>query len=304
MIDRQPYEQRKATFLADTGGESAGTEPRVSRLGDRTATLFHGNASEVLAGLKPESVHAFVTDPDYGIASNTGRAYKIHKRMFQGWETAYSPNQLQAVTTEWATQALRVAVPGAHLVSFGGDRTIHRITAGLEDAGWDIKAMWVWRHNQGQLLGTNLRHSGWSTRLRQQFEPIILARKPVARVHKHPVLTLILDNHVFYGTGLLNIDALRGSDGRWPSTVFDCPKPRGECPDDGHGHTTIKPLALMRRLVRAVTPVGPEYVVCDPNMGSGTTVEAALLEGNSGIGIDRIARFVNLSQMRVDRCPR
>ncbi len=45
----------------------------------------------------------------------------------------------------------------------------------------------------------------------------------------------------------------------------------------GSSHPTIKPLALMRYLVKLVTPAGG--CVLDPFAGSGTTGEAAMLEG-------------------------
>ncbi|MBM4346359.1 MAG: site-specific DNA-methyltransferase [Deltaproteobacteria bacterium] len=50
-------------------------------------------------------------------------------------------------------------------------------------------------------------------------------------------------------------------------------------------HPTVKPVALMRYLVRLVTP--PGGVVLDPFLGSGTTAIAALLEGRNFVGIER-----------------
>ncbi len=50
-------------------------------------------------------------------------------------------------------------------------------------------------------------------------------------------------------------------------------------------HPTVKPLALMRYLVRLVTP--PGGVTLDPFLGSGTTAVAALQEGFRVIGIER-----------------
>lgn len=51
-----------------------------------------------------------------------------------------------------------------------------------------------------------------------------------------------------------------------------------------HSHATVKPLTLMRWLVRLATP--PGGTVLDPFAGSGTTVEAALLEGFTAVGIE------------------
>lgn len=68
---------------------------------------------------------------------------------------------------------------------------------------------------------------------------------------------------------------------------------------DGVAHPTVKPLALMRWLVRLVTP--PGGTVLEPFAGSGTTVEAALLEGVNVIAIEREAEYLPLIQARIDR---
>lgn len=64
-------------------------------------------------------------------------------------------------------------------------------------------------------------------------------------------------------------------------------------------HPTVKPLALMRYLVRLVTPVGG--VVLDPFMGSGSTGKAADLEGCQFIGIDIDESFCELASKRRSR---
>jgi site-specific DNA-methyltransferase (adenine-specific) len=55
-------------------------------------------------------------------------------------------------------------------------------------------------------------------------------------------------------------------------------------------HPTVKPVALMRWLVRLVTP--PGGLVLDPFAGSGTTGAAALAEGRQAILIEREAEYV------------
>jgi DNA modification methylase len=64
-------------------------------------------------------------------------------------------------------------------------------------------------------------------------------------------------------------------------------------------HPTVKPVALMRHLVRLVTP--PGGVVLDPFAGSGTTGEAALLEGMRSVLIEREPDYVPLIAQRLDR---
>lgn len=76
--------------------------------------------------------------------------------------------------------------------------------------------------------------------------------------------------------------------------------PKKERPDvDGVKHPTVKPLTLMRYLVRLVTP--PDGTVLDPFAGSGSTVEACILEGFSIIGVEREAEYLPLIQQRIDR---
>lgn len=64
-------------------------------------------------------------------------------------------------------------------------------------------------------------------------------------------------------------------------------------------HPTVKPIKLMQYLVRLVTPPGGE--VLDPFAGSGATVEAALLEGFSVIGIELEPDHIPLIQQRIER---
>ena len=62
-------------------------------------------------------------------------------------------------------------------------------------------------------------------------------------------------------------------------------------------HPTVKPIALMRYLIRLVTP--PDGVVLDPFLGSGTTAIAAVLEGRDWIGIEREAEYCDIARARI-----
>lgn len=61
----------------------------------------------------------------------------------------------------------------------------------------------------------------------------------------------------------------------------------------------VKPLALMRWLVRLVTP--PGGTVLEPFAGSGTTVEACIVEGFQCIAIEREADYLPLIRQRIHR---
>lgn len=70
-------------------------------------------------------------------------------------------------------------------------------------------------------------------------------------------------------------------------------KERGE----GNVHPTVKPVELMRWLVRLITP--PSGVVLDPFTGSGTTGVAAVSEGFRFVGIEREAEYHAIATARI-----
>lgn len=65
----------------------------------------------------------------------------------------------------------------------------------------------------------------------------------------------------------------------------------------GSKHPTVKPVELMRWLIRLVTP--PGGTVLDPFAGSGTTGAAAMAEKMSAILIEREAGFVEDIKVRI-----
>ncbi len=64
-----------------------------------------------------------------------------------------------------------------------------------------------------------------------------------------------------------------------------------------NNHPTVKPLELMRYLVRLVTP--PGGTVLEPFAGSGTTLAAAILEGFNAIGCELTADYLPIINGRV-----
>jgi site-specific DNA-methyltransferase (adenine-specific) len=66
---------------------------------------------------------------------------------------------------------------------------------------------------------------------------------------------------------------------------------------EGNTHPTVKSIALMRWLVRLVTPNGG--TVLDPFAGSGTTLIAAKAEGFDCIGIEREVEYVEIINRRL-----
>jgi site-specific DNA-methyltransferase (adenine-specific) len=318
-----------------------------------------------LPALPSASVDAVVTDPPYGISFDgrdwDGRA--IHHAVTAPGSGRLSDGQaFERWTTMWAAELHRIVKPGGHLLAFAAPRMSHRLTTGLEEAGLEIRDVLMWLNSEGMPKSRRLP-GGRGTALKPAYEPIILARRPLAAPAAHNVRR--------HGTGALNIDACRipadvhrfagrtrgytraaDDRGRWPANVVlahaadctpgrctsRCPvglldgqaatqRPRGGCDrpsrffycakasrrerDAGcdelptreldlfinaharrrarprvvrNAHPTVKPIEVMRWLVRLATP--PGGLVLDPFCGSGTTGIAAVLEHRRFVGIE------------------
>jgi DNA modification methylase len=74
------------------------------------------------------------------------------------------------------------------------------------------------------------------------------------------------------------------------------PRQQHPVPRANH-HPTVKPVALMRHLVRLVTP--PGGTVLDPFAGSGTTLVAAVLEGFDVIGCEMTDEYLPIIEGRM-----
>jgi site-specific DNA-methyltransferase (adenine-specific) len=87
---------------------------------------------------------------------------------------------------------------------------------------------------------------------------------------------------------------------RLPGRALDLfPKAQGERKpvDARNPHPTVKPLALMRWLVRLLCP--PGGLVLDPTVGSGTTGAAAVLEGRRFLGIELEPAYMEIAAARI-----
>lgn len=85
----------------------------------------------------------------------------------------------------------------------------------------------------------------------------------------------------------------------FPVFRWEAKTPTAERPMvNGVSHPTVKPVALMRWLVRLVCPPGGD--VLDPFAGSGTTGQAARAEGMRAVLIEREAAYLSLIAARLD----
>jgi len=317
---------------------------KLAAYSDRTErwALIEADALNALAKLPEACVDAVITDPPYGIGFHgeawDGAAIRraAHNEDFSASEA------LERWTREWASEARRVLKPGGHLLAFGAPRTFHRLVAGVEDAGLDVRDQLLWMFAQGMPKSRRLP-GGRGTALKPAYEPVLLARRPL-----HGRTT---DNVESFGTGALNVEEARSGD-YWPAPLAlshapgctshgcgdDCPaslidearpdlrpsrlffsakaskaEREAGCEElplrndllysrpaprlRRNVHPTVKPLALMRWLVRLTVPAGG--VVLDPFAGSGSTGAAAVLEGRRFLGFEREGDYVDIACARL-----
>lgn len=153
--------------------------------------------------------------------------------------------------------------------------------------------------------------------LKPAYEPIILAQKPLSEKN-------IAMNVIKHGTGVLNIKEARipyeknekkvGHNpnplGRYPSNIirtmelndgydkFFIIKKDRKIRDQYNHHPTLKPVTLMKHLVRLLS--FENQLVMDPFMGSGSTGVAAIEEKRKFIGYEINPDFFEISKKRLE----
>lgn len=160
--------------------------------------------------------------------------------------------------------------------------------------------------------------AGWGLGLKPAWEPIVVARRPVdgdsttANVVKHGVGALNIQKASEQINGLYPSNLLMGEqamaaaveqgapDHVWPVFRYQPKAPTSERPKvGGVQHVTVKPLELMRYLIRLV--VRPGSLILEPFAGSGTTLQAAAMENVRAVGCELDDRYIPLIKERFKR---
>ena len=267
--------------------------------------LVLADCLEWLAQREPNSVHAVVTDPPYGMVeysakeqaklrNGKGGVWRIppsfdgHKRSPLPRFTTLSQNDLEHLEEFFATWARLIApvlVPGAHLL-LASNPLVSQVVArplsaaGLERRGEIIRLVTTLRGGD-RPKNAHEEFSDLTVMPRSMFEPWLLFRKPLeGRVQ---------DNLRKWRTGALR----RRSASRPFADVITShptrPSERALAP-----HPSLKPQSFMREVVRAVLPFG-QGVVLDPFAGAGSTLAAAAALGYESIGVERDPAYFEIA---------
>ena len=213
--------------------------------------------------------------------------------------------ELQRFLTPIAEAWMRVLRPGGFCLVFSQNRLVHRAAIAMEDAGFEIRDILLWRY-EGQAKAFTQEHfvrkrkltdaektrlirklGGRKTpQLKPQGEMIILGQAPREGT--------FVDNWDKWETGLIDVKEPVIGPNQFPGTVIPAKKPR-----DRYGHLTAKPVDLLRHLIRIFS--APGGLVLDAFAGSGSTGVAAKLENRAFIGYEIETDMARCANNRLKR---
>lgn len=269
---------------------------------NRDVTLINSDCVKALRERPDASVDGIVTDPPYEIGFNRSQ-----------WDSTgitYSPNL-------WG-EALRGRKAGDLSARVRCDANLSP-----HDVG-DLPGWLQFRLVLGKPFAVHPRQAVIDHES-GVFEPIVLARKAAPRATPLNI-DQCRDDGRWPSNVLLDVMAAQALDADAPnvkpSRFFYIAKAKPEEKDAGlaghrlrarsrgllvgikgpskkryNYHPTVKPIALMQRLIRLIAPEGG--VVLDPFGGSFTTGCAAMLESRRFVGIERDRSFFRIGELRV-----
>jgi site-specific DNA-methyltransferase (adenine-specific) len=261
------------------------------------AQLVTADCFNWLAQRKARSLHAVVTDPPYGLIEYSRKEQqKLRKGRggvwrippaFDGHQRAPLPRftvlddddreELHGFFRRLGAALLPVMVPGANIVVASNPLLSHIVAAAMTEGGLELRGhivrLTMTMRGGDRPKNAHEEFAGVSVMPRSMWEPWVVLRKPLqGRVQ---------DNLRKWKTG-----GFRRPNREQPfgDVLRSNPTPRAE--RQIAPHPSLKPQEFLRRVVRAVLPLG-EGIVLDPFAGSGSTLAAANAIGYESIGIEK-----------------
>lgn len=275
------------------------------------ARLLHADCFEWLRNQPECSVHAIVTDPPYGLIEYSDREQQKMKSgkggvwrippSFDGSKrsplprfTILTPRDIIALEeffTQWGRLLARVIVPGGNIVVAANPLLSHVVSgalskAGLERRGEIVRLVMTMRGGD-RPKSAHTEFPNVSVMPRSMWEPWLTFRRPLdGRVQ---------DNLRKWRTGgFRRISEIKP----FGDVISSAPTRAAE--RRIAEHPSLKPQAFMRKIVRAVLPLG-EGIVCDPFAGSGSTLAAAEAVGYESVGVERSLEYFELASRAIPK---
>jgi len=274
-------------------------------------SLYQGDCRTWLGQRPPNSIHAVVTDPPYGmleysakelakLRAGRGGVWRIpptiggSKRAPLPRFTVLSDSELTSLFAffrDWGELLLPALTPGAHVFVATSPLLNHVVSQALTDAGLEKRGEIVRlvRTLRGgdRPKGAEIEFSRVSAMPRSCWEPWLIFRKRLEAT--------LAENLRNWGTGALR----RPSEEEPFSDVI----PSGRTPRQEKSiapHPSLKPQSFLRQLVRAALPLG-QGVILDPFCGSGSTLAACAAVGYQAIGIEADPRYARMAGQAIPR---
>jgi DNA modification methylase len=284
----------------------AGSRPTSVSFRFNQAELYHDDCFHWLGSRAPNSIHAVVTDPPYGLfeysaeqqaklRNGKGGVWRIPPS-FDGTKrsplprfTVLSPKDLEALYEfffRWGQALSPALVPGANVLVASNPLLSYVVSgalvkAGLERRGEIVRLVMTMRGGD-RPKAAHEEFSSVSVMPRAMWEPWLAFRKPLEGRAQ--------DNLRKWLTGGFRRPSAERPFG---DVIPSAPTHKSErllAP-----HPSLKPQAFLRQIVRGALPLG-SGIVLDPFAGSGSTLAAAEAVGYSSIGVEQDEHFFNLAR--------
>ncbi|MGD0127254.1 MAG: DNA methyltransferase [Terriglobia bacterium] len=282
-----------------------------SSIGMARYTLFNDDCLAWMERHAEHSFHAIVTDPPYGLKEYT-RVEKRKLRQGRGgvWRippsfdgcrrspvprftvlTGQERDKLRCFFLNFAQRAVRILVPGGHLLVATNPLLSHLVYQPLIDAGFEKRGEII------RLVKT-LRGGDRPKNAHEEFAGVTVMPRSCWEpwgVFRKPCEGRVQDNLRKWKTGGLR---RRSQERPFEDVIPSAPTRREEraiAP-----HPSLKPQAFMRQIVRAVLPLG-KGMVLDPFMGGGATIAAATAVGYDSVGVEIDPVFFKIAERAIPR---
>jgi site-specific DNA-methyltransferase (adenine-specific) len=277
------------------------------------ALLVHADCLAWLSEIPANSIHGIVTDPPYGVkeyefdqlekrSNGNGGIWRIPPS-FDGHVRAPLPrftalnekerDQLRQFFVEWAKAVTHALRPGGHVFIACNSFLCQLVYTALVEGGLEFRGQVIRmvRTLRGGDRPKNAEEEfpDVCSLPRGAYEPWGILRKPMP-----PGMKVSDCLREFQTGGLRRLP----EGGPFTDVLASGRTPQAE--REIADHPSLKPQAILRELVYAVLPLGMG-VICDPFMGSGSTVAAAEALHLQCVGVEKFVDYFELASKSVKR---